>query len=141
MHAASVTSRSTLSRQQLPSASFATAITVCDVANRMRVAKRGAPACGPKVTRSTCGNGLPSANTSMLRTSTTGASIVTVMPDRVAVLHHHRDVEFHATVVHISLADQIGDQRGHLRRRGAGGRWEQRHNQTAAAQQQEATSH
>jgi transposase len=79
MQAASVTSRSTLSRQQLPSASFATAITVCDVASRMRVAMRGAPVRGPNRTRITCGSGLPSANTSMLRTSPTGASTLTVM--------------------------------------------------------------
>src|ERR1700722_3089896 len=79
MQAARVTSRSTLSRQHEPSRNRAMAITVCEVANRIRVVTRGAPDRGPKRNTATRGNGLPSANTWIASTGEGGSATDTVI--------------------------------------------------------------
>ena len=79
MQAARVTNRSMLSRQHEPSRSRATAITVCDVASRTRVATRGAPDRGPKRNTATRGSGLPSANTWIASTGVGESATETVI--------------------------------------------------------------
>ena len=84
MHAARVTTTSTVSDRNVPSDRRATATSFCEVASRMRVDARTRAARGPKTKRTTSRSGLRSLNTATdstrARASSTDTVIGTVLP-------------------------------------------------------------